>query len=253
MSEKDVLERRIRNKKKKMLNTPIQLSPQQEETIQELLCGHRRTFDSAFYRFSGFRVCIWLPACLRCFRFKLSEWLLFFFFFSPWTETSFLWVRTASLKASPRMLAPSLPPSRRRPPPPVSVVPSKHKRPKRPNTSEKAVFLLLFHMWLTSQLTWSRTSLVSPKVFRTSGKCLPQCIFKYVSEGIFYDYWPSHSPLSVCHTGLLQVFNHRGPNCSVEGSHVWSYADPLQHGVQRKKRHLGMWPYCILYRWRCTR
>lgn len=89
MSEKDVLERRIRNKKKKMLNTPIQLSPQQEETIQELLCGHRRTFDSAFYRFSGFRVCIWLPACLRCFRFKLSEWLLFFFFFQPMDRNIF--------------------------------------------------------------------------------------------------------------------------------------------------------------------
>ncbi|XP_044072735.1 nuclear receptor subfamily 1 group I member 2 isoform X2 [Siniperca chuatsi] len=55
MSEKEVLERRIRIKKKKMLDAPVQLSSQQEETIQELLCGHRSTFDSAFYRFSGFR------------------------------------------------------------------------------------------------------------------------------------------------------------------------------------------------------
>ncbi|XP_051259450.1 nuclear receptor subfamily 1 group I member 2 isoform X1 [Dicentrarchus labrax] len=55
MSEKEVLERRIRIKKKKMLVAPIQLSSQQEETIQELLCVHRSTFDSAFYRFSGFR------------------------------------------------------------------------------------------------------------------------------------------------------------------------------------------------------
>ncbi|XP_023271597.1 nuclear receptor subfamily 1 group I member 2 [Seriola lalandi dorsalis] len=55
MSEKEVLERRIRIKKKKMLDTPIQLSSQQKETIQELLCGHRRTFDSAFSSFSGFR------------------------------------------------------------------------------------------------------------------------------------------------------------------------------------------------------
>ncbi|XP_056244513.1 nuclear receptor subfamily 1 group I member 2 isoform X1 [Seriola aureovittata] len=55
MSEKEVLERRIRIKKKKMLDAPIQLSSQQKETIQELLCGHRRTFDSAFSSFSGFR------------------------------------------------------------------------------------------------------------------------------------------------------------------------------------------------------
>ncbi|XP_045909864.1 nuclear receptor subfamily 1 group I member 2 [Micropterus dolomieu] len=55
MSEKQVSERRIRIKKKKMVDTPMQLSSQQEETIQELLCGHRNTFDSAFYRFSGFR------------------------------------------------------------------------------------------------------------------------------------------------------------------------------------------------------
>ncbi|KAI3356326.1 hypothetical protein L3Q82_017548, partial [Scortum barcoo] len=55
MSEKEVLERRIRIKKKKMLDAPMQLSSQQEEIIQDLLCGHRSTFDSAFYRFIGFR------------------------------------------------------------------------------------------------------------------------------------------------------------------------------------------------------
>lgn len=56
MSEKEIVERRIRLKRKKMLNTPVQLSPQQEETIQELVCGHRKTFDPEFYRLSGFRV-----------------------------------------------------------------------------------------------------------------------------------------------------------------------------------------------------
>ncbi|XP_073330452.1 nuclear receptor subfamily 1 group I member 2 isoform X3 [Pagrus major] len=55
MSEVEVLERRIRIKKKKKLDAPVQLSSPQEETVQELLCGHRSTFDSAFYRFSGFR------------------------------------------------------------------------------------------------------------------------------------------------------------------------------------------------------
>ncbi|XP_071332426.1 nuclear receptor subfamily 1 group I member 2 isoform X2 [Trachinotus anak] len=55
MSEEEVLERRIRIKKKKMIDTPIQLSSQQNETIQELLCGHRSTFDSTFSSFSGFR------------------------------------------------------------------------------------------------------------------------------------------------------------------------------------------------------
>ncbi|XP_040005236.1 nuclear receptor subfamily 1 group I member 2 isoform X6 [Xiphias gladius] len=55
MSEKEVLERRIRIKKKKMLDAPIQLSSQQKEIIQELVCGHRSTFDSAFSSFSGFR------------------------------------------------------------------------------------------------------------------------------------------------------------------------------------------------------
>nr|XP_046261137.1 nuclear receptor subfamily 1 group I member 2 isoform X2 [Scatophagus argus] len=54
MSEQEVLERRRRIMKKKILDA-VQLSSQQERTIQELLCGHRRTFDSAFYRFSGFR------------------------------------------------------------------------------------------------------------------------------------------------------------------------------------------------------
>ncbi|XP_042350844.1 nuclear receptor subfamily 1 group I member 2 [Plectropomus leopardus] len=56
MSEEEVLVRRIRFQTRKVLYTPVQLSFQQEETIQELLCGHRNSFDSAFYRFSGYRV-----------------------------------------------------------------------------------------------------------------------------------------------------------------------------------------------------
>lgn len=56
MSEMEVSERRARIKRRKMLSAPARLSSQQEETIQELLCGHRRTFDLTFYRFSGFRV-----------------------------------------------------------------------------------------------------------------------------------------------------------------------------------------------------
>ncbi|XP_030283636.1 nuclear receptor subfamily 1 group I member 2 isoform X2 [Sparus aurata] len=55
MSEVEVLERRIRIKRKKKLEALVQLSSQQQDTIQELLCGHRSSFDSAFYRFSGFR------------------------------------------------------------------------------------------------------------------------------------------------------------------------------------------------------
>ncbi|KAM7407242.1 hypothetical protein PAMA_003121 [Pampus argenteus] len=55
MSEKEVLERRIRIKKKKMRDAQLQLSSHQEETIQELLCSHHSTFDSTFSRFSGFR------------------------------------------------------------------------------------------------------------------------------------------------------------------------------------------------------
>lgn len=86
-----------------------------------------------------------------------------FLFFSPWTEMSFLRVSAISLKA------PSVP-SRPPPPPlPVSLVPLKNKRTKR---SEKAMFSLLSHTWLTSWLTWFRTSLVSPKVSGTSGKCV---------------------------------------------------------------------------------
>lgn len=56
MSEREVSERRARIKRRKMLSAPAQLSPQQEEAIQELLCGHRRTFNLTFYRFSDFRV-----------------------------------------------------------------------------------------------------------------------------------------------------------------------------------------------------
>lgn len=54
MSEKEVLERRIRIKKNKMKKT--QLSVQQEEIIQELVRGHRSTFDPSFSRFTDFRV-----------------------------------------------------------------------------------------------------------------------------------------------------------------------------------------------------
>ncbi|XP_047455958.1 nuclear receptor subfamily 1 group I member 2 isoform X2 [Mugil cephalus] len=53
MSEKEVLERRIKIKKRKMHKASAELSPWQENIIQELLSGHRSTFD--FARFSGFR------------------------------------------------------------------------------------------------------------------------------------------------------------------------------------------------------
>lgn len=56
MSEEEIMERRIRLKRKKMLNTPVQLSPQQEETIRELLHSNRKTFDLEFYRLRSFRV-----------------------------------------------------------------------------------------------------------------------------------------------------------------------------------------------------
>lgn len=56
MSEEEILERRIRLERKKMLRRPVRLSSQQEDTIQELLCSHRETFDPESYRFSGFRV-----------------------------------------------------------------------------------------------------------------------------------------------------------------------------------------------------
>uniref|UniRef100_A0A3P8RKY1 Nuclear receptor subfamily 1, group I, member 2 n=1 Tax=Amphiprion percula TaxID=161767 RepID=A0A3P8RKY1_AMPPE len=55
MSEKEVLERRIRIKKKKMHNVSTQLSSQQETVIQELLSSHRSTFDSGFSRSGGCR------------------------------------------------------------------------------------------------------------------------------------------------------------------------------------------------------
>ncbi|XP_028991924.1 nuclear receptor subfamily 1 group I member 2 isoform X2 [Betta splendens] len=55
MSEEEVLERRRRIKRKRLSDAPAELSPQQEEAIEELLRGHRSTFDSAFSRFSGFR------------------------------------------------------------------------------------------------------------------------------------------------------------------------------------------------------
>lgn len=56
MSEEEIVERRIRLRRRKVLSAPVQLSSQQEETIRELVCSHRKTFDPAFYRFSGFRV-----------------------------------------------------------------------------------------------------------------------------------------------------------------------------------------------------
>ncbi|CAF95456.1 unnamed protein product, partial [Tetraodon nigroviridis] len=55
MSEEEIVERRIRLRRRKVLSAPVQLSSQQEETIRELVCSHRKTFDPAFYRFSGFR------------------------------------------------------------------------------------------------------------------------------------------------------------------------------------------------------
>lgn len=55
MSEKEVQERRIKIKKRKMRATLIQLSSEEEERIQELLKAHRSTFEPAFSHFSGFR------------------------------------------------------------------------------------------------------------------------------------------------------------------------------------------------------
>lgn len=187
---------------------------------------------------------------------------LWFFFFSLWTETSFLWIRTSRRQASSLTLWPSaletaaalrvnLPPSphhRHLPPhalhpPPVSTVPLKNKNTTYGMTLKTDVFSLLFRMWPTSRLTWSRTSLAFPKVSKTSGKCVHQRIFIF-SRHVF-DTW--------CQNGVLQVSYNGRPNISAEGSHVWNNADPLQHGVQLKNEHMGMWPYYILHRWRCTR
>ncbi|CAN9497658.1 unnamed protein product [Ophioblennius macclurei] len=55
MSEEQILERRIRIQEKKMRTAASQLSTRQEEMIQELLCGHRSTFDPTFSHFKGFR------------------------------------------------------------------------------------------------------------------------------------------------------------------------------------------------------
>lgn len=55
MSEEEVLERRIRLKKKKMCDATTELSSQQENTVEELLCSLRSTFDSTFLSFTGFR------------------------------------------------------------------------------------------------------------------------------------------------------------------------------------------------------
>ncbi|CAG05861.1 unnamed protein product, partial [Tetraodon nigroviridis] len=54
MSEEEIVERRIRLRRRKVLSAPVQLSSQQEETIRELVCSHRKTFDPAFYRFTLF-------------------------------------------------------------------------------------------------------------------------------------------------------------------------------------------------------
>lgn len=79
MSEQEVKERRIRIRKKRMQRTPVQLSSQQEGTVQELLSGHRHTFDAAFYHFSGFRVCECLRACLKRQLLNLCDSDLLFF------------------------------------------------------------------------------------------------------------------------------------------------------------------------------
>lgn len=179
---------------------------------------------------------VWFVVFRHCF--NMSEWRLSFY--SPWIETFSLWVSTTSLKTP----SPHFPPPSHPPPPPLSPVPLKNKKTQR---SEKAAFSPLFRTWLTSPLTWYRTSLVSPEVFGTSGKCVPQCSF------ISLDNWyliETYSQLCMC---LLQISKHWRPDFSAEGSHIWNYADSFQHGVQRKNWHLGMWPYYVLHRWRCTR
>ncbi|CAL1582260.1 unnamed protein product [Knipowitschia caucasica] len=55
MSAEEVLERRIKIKRRKMRVASSQLSPQQEKEIEELLTAHRKTFDLDFSRFRGFR------------------------------------------------------------------------------------------------------------------------------------------------------------------------------------------------------
>ncbi|XP_078142067.1 nuclear receptor subfamily 1 group I member 2 [Centroberyx gerrardi] len=55
MSDEAVEKRRIHIRQRKMVDSSVQLSPQQEETIQELLSAHRKTFDPTFSLFSGFR------------------------------------------------------------------------------------------------------------------------------------------------------------------------------------------------------
>ncbi|XP_020787562.1 nuclear receptor subfamily 1 group I member 2 isoform X2 [Boleophthalmus pectinirostris] len=55
MSEEEVLERRIKIKRRKMQTASSQLSDQQEKMIVELLTAHRKTFDLGFSNFRGFR------------------------------------------------------------------------------------------------------------------------------------------------------------------------------------------------------
>ncbi|RVE57864.1 hypothetical protein OJAV_G00203610 [Oryzias javanicus] len=55
MSEEEVLQRRTRIRRRKMHLASEQISLQQEQLIQDLVRGHRNTFDSGFSRFTGFR------------------------------------------------------------------------------------------------------------------------------------------------------------------------------------------------------
>ncbi|KAM6985074.1 nuclear receptor subfamily 1 group I member 2 [Aplochiton taeniatus] len=55
MSDEAVEKRRTRIRKKKMVDVPQVLTPQQEATIQELLAAHHKTFDVTFSLFNKFR------------------------------------------------------------------------------------------------------------------------------------------------------------------------------------------------------
>lgn len=189
MSEEAVLERRIRIKKKKMCNTTAELSTQQEQVVEELLCGLRSTFDSTFSRFTGFRVCDLAHGLNigHCSRYCLNY---HYFFTSPWTEMC--WRRTSSpdprpaawwragvqlkymemILQSPLTLAlfPPPPPCLSLPLPPALSSPVPLKKVRTTLETRTAAFTLTSRIWLTSQPTWSRTSSAFPKAFRTSGK-----------------------------------------------------------------------------------
>lgn len=79
MSEEEILKRRIRIKEIKMCDVIMQLSPQQEKIIQELCSNHHSTFDSAFSRFTGFRVGKWLYLNQKLSSFPLLNTLMFYF------------------------------------------------------------------------------------------------------------------------------------------------------------------------------